>query len=294
MKIVETIEALREARAGMVGRIGLVPTMGALHAGHIALVKQAREDNDFVFVSIFVNPTQFGQHDDLSKYPRDLVGDLKMLEAAGVDLVFTPTPALMYPPGFQTWVEVTEVTSGLEGERRPGHFRGVATVVAKLFNLTQPTAAYFGQKDAQQVAVIKRMARDLNFPLQIVVCPTVREADGLAMSSRNVYLSPDQRRAASVLYQALMATSATYSSGERRPDHLRATVEGKIKDVPEVVIDYVSVVDAVTLREVDEPGEQPLLVSLVIKMGSTRLLDNVLLPFELNDREGLTRVLGGA
>jgi pantoate--beta-alanine ligase len=200
----------------------------------------------------------------------------------------------MYPPGFQTWVDVTEVTKGLEGERRPGHFRGVATVVTKLFNLVQPMAAYFGQKDAQQTAVIKQFVRDLNFPMEIVVCPTVREADGLALSSRNVYLSPDQRKAAPILYQALMAAAGAYSKGERRPERLRAAAVEKLKEAPGAVIDYVAVTDAVTLREMDEQSKQPLLVSMVVRMGSTRLLDNVLLPVELNDRTGLTRVLGGA
>ena len=215
MIVAETIEALRKARGAVTGRVGLVPTMGALHDGHLALVRQARAENDFVVTSIFLNPTQFAKNDDLSKYPRNLARDLKLLEDAGVDLVFTPTPTLMYPLGFQTWVDVTEVSKGLEGERRPGHFRGVATVVAKLFNLTQPTTAYFGQKDAQQVAVIKAMVRDLDFPIQIVVCPTVRETNGLAMSSRNIYLSDEQRQAAGVIYRALMAAAKHMTRGTR-------------------------------------------------------------------------------
>src|SRR5262245_56793069 len=182
VQICETIDQLRAARGGLTGRLGLVPTMGALHAGHISLVEQARAENDTVLATIFVNPTQFGPGGDFEAYPRDMPRDLAMLEKAGVDILFTPTPKLMYPPGYQTYVEVEKVSQGLEGERRPGHFKGAATVVAKLFNLTQPRVAYFGQKDAQQVVVIRRMVYDLNFPLDIAVCPTLREADGLAMS----------------------------------------------------------------------------------------------------------------
>ncbi len=197
MDVIDSIEGLRKARKAIIGSVGLVPTMGALHAGHIALVRQAKSENDNVIVTIFVNPTQFAQNEDLSKYPRDIPRDLDMLRQVGVDLVFTPTADQIYPAGFQTWIEVERVAQGLEGARRPGHFRGVATVVAKLFNLTRPDCAYFGQKDAQQAAVIKQMVRDLNFPMRIRICPTVREADGLAMSSRNVYLSEQQRRSAS-------------------------------------------------------------------------------------------------
>src|SRR5512143_3105684 len=188
MMIVSTLQELRTARPLLDRPVGLVPTMGFLHEGHLSLARQAREDCRSVVVSIFVNPTQFGPNEDLSKYPRDLARDLRMLESVGVDLVWTPTPEVMYPPGFQTWVEVQEVTKGLEGAQRPGHFRGVTTVVAKLFNAIQPDKAYFGQKDAQQAAVIRQMVKDLSYPLEVVVCPIVREADGLAMSSRNVYL----------------------------------------------------------------------------------------------------------
>ncbi len=215
MQVIDTIEALRAARSMLNGRVGLVPTMGALHNGHMALVDAARVANDAVIVTIFVNPTQFSPGEDLSKYPRNLQHDLDMLEAAGVDLVFTPSPALIYPHGFQTWVNVTEVSQGLEATYRPEHFKGVATVVAKLFNLTLPQTAYFGQKDAQQVVVVKRMTRDLNFPLEIGIVPTMREADGLAMSSRNVYLTPEQRKAATVLYRALNAVADAYADGER-------------------------------------------------------------------------------
>jgi pantoate--beta-alanine ligase len=293
MEVIDSIEGLRAVRAEMYGRVGLVPTMGALHAGHIKLVQEARRDNDFVIASIFINPTQFSANEDLSKYPRDLPKDLDMLRAEGVNVVFTPTPELMYPPGFQTWVEVTDVSQGLEGERRPGHFKGVATVVAKFFNLVQPNTAYFGQKDAQQVAVIKRMVRDLNMPLDIAVIPTMREADGLAMSSRNVYLSDDQRIGAGVIYRAINAAAEVCDLGERAPFALRQAMMDVIMNEPLAELDYVSVADAVTLHELDSASEQPVLVSLTVKFGKTRLLDNMLLPAELNTREGLAAVLGG-
>jgi len=293
VKVVDNIAALRAAREHMGGSVGLVPTMGALHAGHIALVKQARAENEHVVASIFVNPSQFAQNEDLSKYPRDIPRDLAMLEAAGVDVVFTPTPDLIYPPNYQTWIEVETVSQGLEGDRRPGHFRGVATVVAKLFNLVQPQRAYFGQKDAQQVAVIKRMVRDLNFPLAIRVYPTVREADGLAMSSRNVYLSAEQRTAASVIRRALVSASKAYEAGERTAEDIRVVISEVIASEAVAELDYVSIVDAETLNVVEAITERPLLVSLVVKMGSTRLLDNMLLPAHLNTLEGLTQTLGG-
>ncbi|MCB9457151.1 MAG: pantoate--beta-alanine ligase [Anaerolineaceae bacterium] len=293
MQVVETVPALRAARAALDGRVGLVTTMGALHAGHLALVEQARAENDAVLVTIFVNPTQFAPHEDLSKYPRDLPRDLAMLEAASVDLVFTPVPQVMYPPGFQTVVEVTEISQGLEGEHRPGHFQGVATVVAKLFNLAQADRAYFGQKDAQQAAVIRTMARDLNFPLEVIICPTVRESDGLAMSSRNVYLTPEQRRAAPVLYRALQAAGKAYADGERRPDSLQQCVLDVLTTEPLAQIEYVSVCDARTLQNSTTTGDMPLLVSMAVKIGLTRLIDNCLLPNELNTRDGLTDLLGG-
>lgn len=293
MKVVDSIEGLRAARRELSGRVGLVPTMGALHDGHLSLVEAARAENDSVVATIFVNPTQFAANEDLSKYPRNLPRDLELFERAGVDLVFTPTPDLMYPPGFQTWVEVEKVSQGLEGERRPGHFKGVATVVAKLFNLTQPDIAYFGQKDAQQVAVIRRMARDLNFPLEIVVCPTLREADGLAMSSRNVYLSPEQRAAASVLHRALSAAADVYSAGETAPETLRQTMRAVLRGEPLAVVDYVSAADARTLQELQQPTSEPILLSMAVRIGTTRLIDNCLLPLSMNERNQLTAVLGG-
>jgi len=291
--VIDSIEGLRKARKAIIGSVGLVPTMGALHAGHIALVRQAKSENDNVIVTIFVNPTQFAQNEDLSKYPRDIPRDLDMLRQVGVDLVFTPTADQIYPAGFQTWIEVERVAQGLEGARRPGHFRGVATVVAKLFNLTRPDCAYFGQKDAQQAAVIKQMVRDLNFPMRIRICPTVREADGLAMSSRNVYLSEQQRRSASIIRQSLEAASVVYEKGERDPIAIRVVIEDVLKREPLAQVDYVSIADAVSLQELDTASEQPMLVSLVVCMGTTRLLDNMLLPEDLNDIDGLTRTLGG-
>lgn len=293
MQVIDNISELRSARAVLSGRIGLVPTMGALHDGHLSLVRAAQQANDAVIVTIFINPAQFAADEDLSKYPRDLPGDLDKLAAAGVDLVFTPTPDVMYPPGFQTWVNVTQVSQGLEGAARPDHFRGVATVVSKLFNLTQPQAAYFGQKDAQQVVVVKRMTHDLNFPLKIVVCPTAREIDGLALSSRNVYLSPEQRAAVPVLYQSLNMAAKLYEQGERSPVELRRRIQAMISEQPLAQLEYVSVADAATLHELDTSSDMPMLVSLTARFGMTRLLDNMLLPVHLNTQEGLTAVLGG-
>jgi pantoate--beta-alanine ligase len=275
VQVVETIEALRAARQALAGSVGLVPTMGALHAGHLSLVERARCENDSVIVTIFVNPTQFAPGEDLATYPRDLPRDLDMLRDANADLIFTPTPDMIYPPGFQTFVEVTGVSQGLEGEHRPNHFRGVATVVAKLFNLTQPDRAYFGQKDAQQVAVIRQMTRDLNFPLEIVVCPTVRESDGLAMSSRNNYLTPEQRRAAAVLYSALTAAHDAYTAGEREPERLRQIMLAVLHSEPLAVPEYVSVTEAETLRELDETITRPALLSMAVRIGKTRLIDNL-------------------
>jgi pantoate--beta-alanine ligase len=208
MRNVSTLDELRSARLSLDGTVGLVPTMGYLHEGHLSLIRRAREECDHVLVSIFVNPTQFGPKEDLSRYPRDLERDFHLIEPF-TDLVWTPSDEIMYPQGYQTWVEVEAITKPLEGAMRPGHFRGVTTVVAKLFNAVQPNKAYFGQKDAQQAAVIRQMTRDLSYPIEIVVCPIVREADGLAMSSRNVYLDPEERKAATVLYRSLSAAKPT-------------------------------------------------------------------------------------
>ncbi|MFN8378544.1 MAG: pantoate--beta-alanine ligase [Anaerolineae bacterium] len=292
MQIVEHIRDLRAARARLKGDVGAVYTMGALHAGHRSLLDCARAENDGVVATLFVNPTQFGQGEDFSGYPRTLDHDLAIMEAAGVDLVFTPAPAEMYPSGFQTSVSVEEVSQGLEGERRPGHFRGVATVVSKLFNLTLPQRAYFGQKDAQQVVVLRRMVTDLNFPLEVVVCPTTRESDGLAMSSRNVYLTRSERRAAAVLYRSLQAASNAYDAGEREPAALRETARLVLADEPLATVEYVAVNYPESLRGVLMPTDSPVLLSLAVRIGKPRLLDNMLLPWSLNTRDGLTRTLG--
>jgi pantoate--beta-alanine ligase len=277
MQVIETIAAFRAARQALQGSVGLVPTMGYLHEGHLALVRQAVAENDHVAVSIFVNPTQFGPNEDYTSYPRDPERDLTMLREAAVTLVFMPGVGEMYPEGFQTYVEVTGVSQGLEGERRPGHFRGVATVVAKLFNVVQPDHAYFGQKDAQQVAVIRRMVADLAMPLQIVAAPTVRAPDGLALSSRNSYLTPEQRAAAPVLYRALTAAQARYDSGVRSPDELRAVMEQALAAEPLAQIEYVSAADAMTLVELRGPSDRPILLSMAVRIGRTRLIDNLLL-----------------
>jgi len=251
--------------------------MGYLHEGHISLVRRARAENDHVAASIYVNPLQFGPREDLAAYPRDLPSDLAMLKEAGVDLVFTPTGAEMYPKGFDTVVEVGGVTATLEGALRPGHFKGVATVVTKLFNLVQPDRAYFGQKDAQQCAVIQKMADDLNMPLEVVICPTVRQPDGLAMSSRNTYLSEAERLAAPVIYRALSAAKQRYETGERDAEALRRLVRDLIATEPLFTsVDYVSVADAETLQELDRV-DAPALLSLAVHLGRTRLIDNILL-----------------
>lgn len=276
MHIVETIAEVRCIRRERAGSWGLVPTMGFLHAGHISLVERARRENDHVGVSIFVNPTQFAPTEDLAAYPRDLEQDLALLEAAGADLVWTPPVEEVYPSGFQTYVTVEEVTQVLEGASRPTHFRGVATVVAKLFNVFQPDRAYFGQKDAQQAVVIQQMVRDLNFPLEVVVCPIVREPDGLAMSSRNVYLNPEQRAAAPVLHRALCAAADAWRAGVHDGEALRGIMRDVLAAEPLARPDYVSAVDPQTLRELGDAG-QGVLLSMAVRVGKARLIDNVLL-----------------
>jgi pantoate--beta-alanine ligase len=273
---VVTIEELNQARARLAEPVGLVPTMGYLHEGHLSLVRRARSECASLVASIFVNPSQFGPGEDLAAYPRDLPRDLALLESAGVDLAWAPTVEVMYPPGFQTWVTVDQVTRPLEGEHRPGHFRGVATVVAKLFNSVRPQKAYFGQKDAQQVVVIRRMTQDLNFQLEIVVCPTVRAPDGLALSSRNTYLNSAERQAAPVLYRALMAAQRAYQAGERQAAVLRQIVSETIAAEPLAHLQYVSAADPATLIELQGPV-QKVLLSLAVYFGKTRLIDNTLL-----------------
>ncbi|HEX6033998.1 MAG TPA: pantoate--beta-alanine ligase [Anaerolineales bacterium] len=276
MRSVITLTDLYAARRSFSGRVGLVPTMGYLHEGHLSLVRRARQDCDHVVVSIFVNPAQFGPREDLSKYPRDLERDLSLLEPLGVDLVWMPADEIMYPPNYQTWVEVEGITSLLEGAMRPGHFRGVTTVVAKLFNAVQPHTAYFGQKDAQQAAVIRQMTRDLSYPIEIVVCPIVRETDGLAMSSRNVYLDPEQRKAATVLSRTLRAAQEAYEAGERDAEMLRRKLKGMLASEPLANVQYVSCADYDTLEELDTVTGKALL-SMAVFIGKTRLIDNVIL-----------------
>lgn len=276
MEVIETINEMRRLRRRLTGPVGLVPTMGYLHAGHLALVKQARTENSSVVVSIFVNPTQFGPQEDFKQYPRDTRRDLALLEKEGADIIFMPSLAEMYPTQFDSWVEVGKVTARLEGAARPGHFRGVTTVVAKLFNIVRPTRAYFGQKDAQQSIVIKKMVVDLDMNLEIVTSPTVREPDGLAMSSRNTYLDSEQRQAALVLYQALSLAKQLWSQGEKDTERIRREMTALIKKQPLAAIDYVSITDTETLDEL-ETVKPPALVSLAVRIGKTRLIDNVVL-----------------
>jgi pantoate--beta-alanine ligase len=276
MKVVETIADLKRLRHKLPEPVGFVPTMGYLHEGHLVLVRRARAENSSVVASIFVNPTQFGPQEDFDKYPRNPQRDLAMLEKEKVDIVFMPSVAEMYPPQFDSWVEAGKVTERLEGATRPGHFRGVTTVVAKLFNIVQPTRAYFGQKDAQQALVIKKMVADLNMNLEVIVAPTVREPDGLAMSSRNIYLNPEERKAAVVLYQALGLAQKLWSQGVKDAQNIRQQMTDLIQKQPLANIDYISIADAETLDELDTV-RPPALVSLAVKIGKTRLIDNVVL-----------------
>lgn len=276
MKIVSAIDELRTARTSLAAPFGLVPTMGFLHEGHLSLVRRAREDCASVGVSIFVNPTQFGPQEDLQAYPRDLERDFDLLREEKVDLVWTPSDEVMYGPHFQTWVTVDDLTKPLEGKLRPGHFRGVTTIVAKLFTATQPDRTYFGQKDAQQAFVIRRMVEDLNFPLEVIVCPTVREPDGLAMSSRNTYLDEAQRRAATVLYRALMVATEAFEAGERDANTLRNVMNEVLTSEPLAEPQYVSIADLETLEECSGPVDRALL-SMAVYIGETRLIDNVVI-----------------
>jgi pantoate--beta-alanine ligase len=277
VRVVTTRSELREARAAY-PTVGLVPTMGYLHEGHLSLVRQARKECGAVAVSIFVNPLQFGPSEDLATYPRDLRRDLALLEAEGCDLVWTPRVEDVYPEGFSTYVDVEGVTTVLEGARRPGHFRGVATIVNILFGAVAPTRAYFGQKDAQQCVVISAMVRDLAMDLTVVIAPTVREPDGLALSSRNTYLEPDQRRAATVLVRSLRRVEAAWSAGETSGDALRSIIEETVGAEPLAALDYASVADPATLAElaVVDPARGAL-VSLAARVGRPRLIDNVVL-----------------
>jgi pantoate--beta-alanine ligase len=274
MQVVGLISEIRALRQQLSGTVGFVPTMGYLHKGHLALVKQARIENSHVIVSIYVNPTQFGSGEDFGTYPRELNRDLELLREEGADIVFVPSDNEMYPPEFYTWVYVEKITERLEGASRPGHFRGVATVVAKLFNIVQPSRAYFGQKDAQQVVVIKRMVSDLNLGIDIVVVPTVREEDGLAMSSRNIYLNPRERQAATILFKALDLARQLRRNGENDANKLRKQMTSLIKKEPLAQIGYVSIADTEKLEELNLI-DGPALASLAVLIGKTRLIDNM-------------------
>jgi pantoate--beta-alanine ligase len=272
----ETRAAVAETRDRRL-TVGLVPTMGALHEGHASLIRLARRESGFVVVSIFVNPTQFGPAEDFACYPRSIEKDLALCEREGADLVFAPDAGEVYGPGFRTFVEVGELGERLCGRSRPGHFRGVATVVLKLLNIVQPGMAFFGQKDAQQARIIRQLVRDLNVPVKIVVCPTVREADGLAVSSRNRYLSAADRRNATVLHQALSEVRARYAAGERDVRFLCELIINRVRATPGAELDYAEIVDAETFQPVDNVN-RPAVAALAVRFHNTRLIDNVQLP----------------
>lgn len=274
MQIIETIAAMKALN--LPHPVGFVPTMGYLHEGHISLVQRARQENKSVVASIFVNPTQFGPREDLAGYPRDLQRDLSKLEQAGTDIVFVPKDGEMYPLGHDTWVDVGKLAKPLEGLSRPTHFRGVTTIVNKLFNIVQADNAYFGQKDAQQVLVIQKMVKDLDMNVRVVVCPTVREPDGLAMSSRNSYLTPEQRQAAPVVYRSLLLAQDLYAKGERDVTKIRQAMTALIQQEPQAQIDYISIADTETLAEMETITGKAL-VSLAVKIGRPRLIDNLFL-----------------
>lgn len=273
--VAETRAACRAVRASG-KRLGLVPTMGALHEGHLSLVRAAQAQCDVVAVSLFVNPTQFGPAEDWARYPRPFERDRDLLEGEGVAILFAPSAQEMYPKGDATWVMVEGLTEKLDGRSRPGHFRGVATVVSKLFHILEPDAAFFGQKDAAQCAVIRRLVRDLNFPVEIVVCPIVREVDGLAMSSRNAYLNAEERRRALVLRRSLVGVEEAFQAGERVAAKLIATAREIFSQEPNVRLDYFEIVDPDTLEPIDQIS-RPALAAVAAYVGTTRLIDNMIL-----------------
>ena len=276
MKIINTIAEIKALRRQISSSLGLVPTMGYLHEGHLSLVRQARAENEVLIVSIFVNPTQFSPTEDYAAYPRDTERDLALLRKERTDFVFMPSVEEMYPKDFNSWVKVNGITERLEGASRPGHFQGVTTVVAKLFNIVEPTRAYFGQKDAQQAMVIKKMVAELNMNVAVIVLPTIREKDGLAMSSRNIYLSPEERQAATILFKALTLAQKLYNNGERNAEYIRQQMVTLINEEPLAKIDYVSIADQNTLEELPTI-DRPALTSLAVRIGKTRLIDNILL-----------------
>ncbi|NLT41192.1 MAG: pantoate--beta-alanine ligase [Anaerolineae bacterium] len=276
MRLLKSIAELREARAAAPGSVGLVPTMGCLHEGHLSLVRLARAKSDTVVVSIFVNPTQFGPGEDFERYPRTMEADLAALEQEGVDLVFAPPVHEIYPDDFDSVVEVGSLTRRLEGEARPGHFRGVTTVVAKLINLVQPDRMYMGEKDGQQLRVLRKMVKDLNFAVEVVGAPTIREADGLALSSRNRYLTPEERRAATVIPRALAAARERFGAGERDARSLCEVVRAQLSAEPLAQIGYISLADSETLEDLERVDGRAML-SVAVQIGSTRLIDNIVL-----------------
>lgn len=277
MEVAETIKSVRrlvKAARSKGNKIGLVPTMGALHIGHICLIEKAVKGSDFVVVSIFVNPTQFGPAEDFEKYPRSFENDLEICRKAGVDIVFAPSPQEMYKKENLTWVNVEKLTEPLCGRSRPRHFRGVTTVCAKLFNIVEPDVAYFGQKDAQQAIVIKRMVADLNMPLEIVVCPTVREPDGLAVSSRNKYLSEQQRKDATCIYKSLKKCESLVEAGTTDSKTIIGEMKQILNQVSSIEIEYISIVDAESLQELERIAGKAL-AAVAVKIGSARLIDNI-------------------
>lgn len=276
MHIARTIPEMKAFRRKLAGRVGFVPTMGYLHGGHLELVRRAKKDNPFAVVSIFVNPTQFAPNEDFKAYPRDIDRDLAMLETVKTDIVFIPLDKEIYPDGYNSWVEVQGITATLEGSSRPTHFRGVTTVCNKLFNLVEPDRAYFGQKDAQQALVIQKMVVDLNMNLEIVIIPTVREKDGLAMSSRNTYLTPEERTQAPMLYKSLRLAEEMYERGQRDARKIRDAMTSLVSTVPTAKIDYISISDINTLQEVAIITGTAL-VSMAVKFGKPRLIDNIIL-----------------
>ena len=276
MKVIKTVADFWAAQRGYPRPLGLVPTMGYLHEGHLSLVRRCREDNSTAVASIFVNPTQFGPSEDLSTYPRDMEGDLAKLEAEGVDLIFAPDASEMYPDGFDTTIDVGSIAQRLEGEHRPGHFQGVATVVCKLLTIVRPDNVYFGQKDAQQCLVIKRLNADLDLGAEVVVMPTVRDPNGLALSSRNAYLSDEDREAALSLHRALKLAESRYEDGVRDATMMRREMLALLESEPSASIEYVSVADAETLVELNSI-ERPALVSMAVRIGKVRLIDNIVL-----------------
>ncbi len=279
MKVIKTIKEMQELSRSLIlqgKRLGFVPTMGALHEGHLSLVRQARKDNDVVIVSIFVNPIQFGPREDFARYPRDLEGDSEKLKNESVDILFYPDMKEMYPEGYKTFIEVQGLSYKLCGAFRPGHFRGVATVVTKLFNIVKPHRAYFGLKDYQQTVIIKKMVQDLNMDVEIITCPTIREPDGLAMSSRNLYLKTDERKAATVIYRTLLEAEKLIRAF-KNPEEVRTIMLERLKSEPLVSsIDYAGVYDPETLEEIKEYSEvKEILIAIALRIGNTRLIDNM-------------------